>query len=153
MLKKISTAVLLGFVTASLGLAFIDAFGLRHPTPAPEPTPSSDTRSDRWVAYYFHTNTRCPTCRKIEANGQAAVADAVREGRIEWRVVNYQDLVHAHFAKDFGLEFASIVLVKEVVGRPIRWKKLDQTWDFFNDPAGFTAYVQQELARFTEEQP
>jgi hypothetical protein len=153
MLKKTATAVLLVFVTLSLGLAFVDAFGLRHPAQAPEPAPSSDNRSDRWVAYYFHTNTRCPTCRKIEANGQAAVADAVREGRVEWRAVNYQDPVHAHYAQDFGLEFASIVLVREVGGRTVRWKKLDQTWDFFNDPAGFTAYVRQELARFTEEQP
>jgi len=174
-IRRLTTAGLLAFVVASLGLAVADATGLRatptpvgdpvpaakplgarrrvagpHPTPVGDPVPAAKAPV---VAYYFHTSHRCPTCRAIEANGQAALADAVRDGRVEWRVVNFDEAANKHFAKDYDLAFASLVLVANDGGAPPRWKNLDRVWELYDDPPAFARYVQQELAAFTGGRP
>jgi hypothetical protein len=105
------------------------------------------------VAYYFHTSHRCPTCRTIEANGQAALADAVRDGRVEWRVVNFDEAANKHFAQDYELAFASLVLVASDGQSPPLWKHLDRVWELYDDPPAFARYVQQELTAFTGDRP
>jgi hypothetical protein len=150
-IRRLTTAGLLAFVVASLGLAVADATGLRAtPTPVGDPVPAAKAPV---VAYYFHTSHRCPTCRAIEANGQAALADAVRDGRVEWRVVNFDEAANKHFAKDYDLAFASLVLVATDGGAPPRWKNLDRVWELYDDPPAFARYVQQELAAFTGGRP
>jgi hypothetical protein len=150
-LRRLTTAGLLAFVVASLGLAVADATGLRAtPTPVGDPPPPAKAPV---VAYYFHSNHRCPTCRAIEANGQAALADAVRDGRVEWRVVNYDAAANKHFAEDYELAFASLVLVATDGGSPPRRKTLDRVWGLHADPPAFARYVQAELAAFTGGRP
>lgn len=150
-IRRVITAALLAFVMASLGVAVADATGLRAiQTPVGDPPPAATARV---VAYYFHSNHRCPTCRAIEANGQAALADAVRDGRVEWRVVNYDEAANKHFAQDYELAFASLVLVDTGSRSPSRWKNLDRVWELYKDSPAFARYVQQELAEFTGSRP
>ena len=151
-LRRLTTAGLLAFVVASLGLAVADATGVRV-TPTPVGHPESLAAKAPVVAYYFHSNHRCPTCRAIEANGQAALADAVRDGRVEWRVVNFDEAANKHFARDHDLAFASLVLVANDGGSPPRWKNLDRVWELYDDPPAFARYVRQELAAFTGGRP
>jgi hypothetical protein len=150
-IRRFTTAGLLAFVAASLGMAVVDATGLRAtPTPPTDPAPPAKAPV---VAYYFHSNHRCPTCRTIEANGQAALADAVRDGRVEWRVVNYDEPANRHFAQDYDLAFASLVLLGADGQSPRRWKNLDRVWELHGDPPAFARYVQAELAAFTGGRP
>lgn len=151
-IRRLTTAGLLAFVVASLGLAVADATGLRA-TPATVGDPSPPAASAPVVAYYFHTSHRCPTCRAIEANGHAALADAIRDGQVEWRVVNFDEAANKHFAKDYNLGFASLVLVANDGLSPPRWKNLERVWDLYDDPTAFARYVQQELAVFTRGRP
>lgn len=150
-IRRFLTASLLVFVVVSLGWAFVGAVGLRTASGAPEAEVVSTTAPI--VAYYFHSDTRCTTCRAIETLGQAALADAIRDGHVEWRVVNYQRPDNAHFAKRYDLAFASLVLVKAGTGTAATWKNLDKVWDLHDDPPAFTDYVRRELVAFTEEQP
>lgn len=151
-IRRFTTAGLLAFVVASLGLAVVDATGLRA-TPAPVGDPAPPTAKAPVIAYYFHSSHRCPTCRAIEANGQTALADAVRDGRVEWRVVNYDEPANKHFAEDYELAFASLVLVANDGGSPPRWKNLDKVWGLHDEPPAFARYVQQELTAFTGGRP
>jgi hypothetical protein len=145
-IRRFTTAGLLAFVVASLGLAVVDSTDLRAiPPPVGDPPPPAKAPV---VAYYFHTSHRCPTCRAIEANGQAALADAVRDGQVEWRVVNFDEAANKHFATDFDLSFASLVLVANDGGSPPRWKNLDEVWGLHDKPPAFARYVQTELAAF-----
>ncbi len=151
-IRRLTTAGLLAFVVASLGFAVADATGLRAtPLPVGDSVPSAAKAPV--IAYYFHTSHRCPTCRAIEANGQAALADAVRDGRVEWRVVNFDEAANKHFAKHYDLAFASLVLVATDGGSPPRWKNLDKVWSHYDDTPAFARYVQQELAAFTGGRP
>lgn len=152
-LKRITTSVLLIFVVASLGVAVMEAAGLRSASHSAGIQPTSPVSKAPIIAYYFHSNTRCETCRTIETTGQSALRDAVKDRRVEWRVVNYQEPAHKHFATDYELAYASLVLVKNVPGQPPRWKKLKRVWDLYEQPAEFTAYVKKELDLFMEETP
>lgn len=67
------------------------------------------------VAYYFHGNFRCQTCRKIEALSREAVESGFPEdlkaGRLEWRVINVEEPGNEHFIQDYQLFSKSLVLV------------------------------------------
>lgn len=152
-MKRICTIGLLIFVAASLGVAVMEAAGLRSSSLPSGPLPTTPVSKAPVIAYYFHSNTRCETCRTIETTGQSALRDAVKVGRVEWRVVNYQEPSHKHFAKDYELAYASLVLVKNAPGQPPRWKKLKRVWDLYEEPAEFIAYVKRELDLFMEETP
>lgn len=52
---------------------------------------AAPTSGERVIAYYFHTATRCPTCRAIESHVRDAVAAQVDVGVVEMRAVNYEE--------------------------------------------------------------
>ena len=73
-------------------------------------------RPDRVVLDYFHGKVRCPACRNVEAYAREAVgtgfAEQQRDGRFEWKVIDYEAPGNEHFAKDYQLVAASLVLVE-----------------------------------------
>ncbi len=109
-------------------------------------------RAHRVVAYYFHTTQRCASCRAIEAYSREAIeggfADAIRDGRLVWRVVNIETKGNEHFVKDYGLYTKSLVLVDEVRGVSSEWKNLDKVWQLLNDKPKFLRYVEDETRAF-----
>jgi hypothetical protein len=128
-------------------------------TKPPADTPSKSTapapaRADtttpphRVIAYYLHTTYRCVTCRKIEAYSREAIEAAfpqeLKDGRLVWRVVNFEDKGNEHFVKDFQLYTKSLVLVDEVKGKQVRWKNLTKVWELLRDKGAFFGYVQGE---------
>ncbi|MBN2185088.1 MAG: hypothetical protein JW746_07140 [Candidatus Krumholzibacteriota bacterium] len=107
------------------------------------------------VAYYFHGNQRCATCRKIEALSKEAIetgfADELREGRLEWRAVNVEDPVNEHYIEEFQLATRSVVLERITGGERQGIKKLDRVWELVHeDRENFLAYIQNETREFFE---
>lgn len=150
--KSVLTAGLLAFVAVSLAVAVADVAGLRGPkasTPPPAGTPSGE----KLVACYFHTSTRCATCRTIEALAREAVAPQAKAGAVEWRVVNYEEPANRHFAEKFELVSASVVLMRIRDGEVVRWKNLEEVWQLVDERDPFVAYVRKELAAFVEGRP
>lgn len=166
--KGMVTGLLLLFVAAAVA-----AWGIREFGPGPDasttpdkamaPTASSASEigqaalaaSDKVVAYYFHGNVRCKTCNTIEAYSHEAIqsgfADRLGDGRIEWRVVNYQEPRNKHFQEDFDLVAPSLVLVAVRNGKQADWKLLDDVWSLYDDKEAFVDYVQKGLLAFLEE--
>jgi len=105
-------------------------------------------RTQRVIAYYFHTTQRCASCRTLEAYSREAIesafADQLKDGRLVWRVVNTDVKGNEHFVKDYALYTKSLVLVSETRGKPARWKNLEKVWQLLQDKPAFLRYVQDE---------
>lgn len=152
-LKPLLTFVLLAFVVVSLGAAVAEVAGWRTEESADPDKAVTPVSGERWIAYYFHGSTRCPTCRRIEAHARDAVAEEVKVDKVDWRVVNYEEPANQHFATDFKLLCPSVVLAQVRDGATMRWKNLDRVWELNDDRAAFLDYVGAELAAFKEVQP
>ena len=164
--KRVLTAALLAFVAVSLAFlvlketrnsavdetaaAVAPAGTVAGPPAALEVRPAPR----KLVAYYFHLNQRCNTCRAIERQAKEAVdadfPEALMSGRVEWRAVNLDDPGNDHYYRDFQLTGSSLLLVDLVDGKPSRFKALQKTWDLVADPPAFRAYVQAETKAWLE---
>jgi hypothetical protein len=107
------------------------------------------------VAYYFHGNFRCKTCRTIEAYSEEAIRsgfpDELASGRLAWRVVNVDEPENKHFVEDFELVTKSVVLTEYEDGEVTRWKNLKQVWQLVRDKAQFLDYVHSSTRKFLQE--
>jgi len=170
--KTIVTAALLLFVAASVIYLVVKETGGKpaqnatHPeTTSPQtgqeqgtPPPAfseNTTVVAKVVVYYFHGNVRCMTCRTIESYAKEAVesgfADALKDGRLEWRVVNVEDSGNGHFVQDFQLMTRSVVLERIADGKRREWKNLQRVWQLVRGgKEDFLKYIQNETRAYLE---
>jgi hypothetical protein len=106
------------------------------------------------VAYYFHRNQRCDTCRAIEAGSYTALADkyqeAMDEGRLEWKAVNLDDPKNEHFIEDFELSSNGLVVALRKGGAVEEYKTLHEVWELVRDEPSLQRYVIKETAEYME---
>jgi len=140
----VTTCVL--FALASVGAA----------PAADQPTSgvAADVPEGGTVAYYFHGNVRCSTCRKLEAYSMEAVEDGfaaeIAAGGLEWRAVNVDEPMNKHFVDDFELVTKALVLVEYSDGEVARWQDLKLIWQLVRDKDGYLTYVREATADFLE---
>jgi hypothetical protein len=157
LLKRIITAALLVFVAASLVKIGFNQFGPR--AEARDDQPSDKPIADGVIVYYLHGNTRCPTCKSIEAAAHEAVhdgfAEKLKSGQLQWLMFNFDEPQHAHFKKDYGIEVPMVVLVRRAQGEDAKFVALDEVWPLIcqGDQKGCVAYVQRELTAFLQSNP
>ena len=130
--KTIATRLLLAFVVLSIGV--LVGKELRPGATRPEGVAPPGSRiaqakaeipAPRVIAYYFHGTARCVTCKKIEAFAREAIGesfpDAIQDGRLEVRSVDYEEPENEHFLEDYRLPSPSLVLVApRMTGAPAR---------------------------------
>jgi hypothetical protein len=101
------------------------------------------------VAYYFHTNTRCSTCIKIEQFSKEAIEqgfpEEMKNGTLEMRIINYEDPMNRHFMQDYKLVSKSLVLVNLVNGKQTKWTNLKLVWQLTGHKNAFLNYVRKEV--------
>ncbi|MRR07015.1 MAG: hypothetical protein EG828_08735 [Deltaproteobacteria bacterium] len=101
--------------------------------------------SPKVVVYYFHGNTRCITCRKIESFAKSAIesdfAAELKTGQIQFRAVNVEEPNNEHYVEDYQLATRSVVLSRLRNDKQDAWKNLDQVWTLVRDPEAFQRYV------------
>jgi len=118
---------------------------------APTVVPPS-TRRHRVIAYYFHGNVRCATCRAMEAHSREALESAFAKqfenGLLVWRAVNTDVKGNEHFVEDYKLYTKALVLVNEVRGKRAKWKNLEKIWQLVRDKDAFFRYVQDETRSY-----
>ena len=109
---------------------------------------AAELPDDALVVYYFHGNTRCPTCRDIESFSheavQAGFAEQLASDKVQWRVVNYETPENTHFATEYEIIAPTVVLVRTAAGQVAGWRNLDRVWELVGDRDAFIQYVQQE---------
>lgn len=157
--KNALSIALLLFVAASILVLVVKSLRQNPAAEAsaqPAATGSAaEMPSDGLVAYYFHSNTRCPTCQSIEAYAQEAIetgfADAMKDGRIQWRVLNYEKPENSGLARKYEIAMPMVVLVKREKGEEKSWKSLDRVWELTGEKGEFIAYVQEETRSLMED--
>jgi hypothetical protein len=144
--KNTCTTVLLMFIAASIVVLVVKS--LRQG----EPATTADDHFDGLIVYYFHRKARCPACRNIEVYSHEAVIKGfpveVGDGRIEWRVVDFELPENQYFAKEYELIAPSVVLVEMRGGVRKRWKNLPEVWELVGDKPAFVLFVQKEIQAF-----
>jgi hypothetical protein len=107
---------------------------------------------DKVVAYYFHATFRCVTCRTIESYSREAIEQAfakeIKDGRLEFRLVNMQLPENRHFVREYQLYTRSLVIVKVRAGKQLEWRNLAKVWDLVGDKGGFLKYVQSNVRAY-----
>jgi hypothetical protein len=110
---------------------------------SPDPVPH------KVIAYYFHTNTRCSTCIRIEQYSHEAIEQGfpyeLKYGTLELRVVNYEQPENRHFMQDYKLVSKSLVLVNIVDGKQTKWTNLKLVWQLAGHKDAFLNYVRKEV--------
>jgi len=157
---KIVTWALLAFVLLSVGVVI----GRNSVVPPKAPAPAASSpgegaapaASPDLVVFYFHGDRRCAKCNQIEAWTRTALekgfAGDLASGRIEFRVVNTDDMWNMHFLDDYELTSSMAVLVKMDDGSPGDWEKLDKVWPLVSEgnEAKFLEYVQKETRHWLD---
>ncbi len=137
--------------TVLLGLALSAIAGDQPAVPAG----GAGVTETRVVAYYFHGNVRCASCRKLEAYAEEAIAqgfaDELATGRLEWRAVNTDQPENAHFVKDFELTAKSVVLVSYRADEVVRFENLTRVWQLLRDKDAFLGYVRDSTRELLAE--
>ena len=138
-------------ILAFVGIALATTLGLSPPETAATESASA-VETDRVVAFYFHGNVRCATCRKIEAYADEAIhtgfARELEQGSLAWRTVNIDEPEHKHFVEDFQLVTRSVVLAEYRGGEVVRFTNLDKVWQLVRTKHDFIEYVQAETEDF-----
>lgn len=114
----------------------------------------SVTKNDLILAYYFHGNYRCHTCRTIESLAYKTVSDKfaveLQAGEIVWQEINIEQPENRHFVEDFQLFSSSLVIVRKEGDKVLDWKILQDVWRLVRDESKFTDYVAKEIKDFKE---
>ena len=129
-----------------------DPVAAQGKSPATAAVPEPQT--DRIIAYYFHTTYRCPTCQRIEAYSREAIetgfAQELKDGRLEFRLVNVELPENRHFVQDYDLVTKSLVLVRIGAGRQLEWTNLGRVWELTGTHDAFLEYVQKGIRGYLE---
>lgn len=147
--KNLLTAGLLVFVAAAIITIVVrEGGGKDSPVAAAVPSANAPLPADGLIAYYFHGEIRCPTCKKIESYAHEAIeagfSEELNSGKLTWRVLNYEVLANAHFATEYEIASPTVVLVRAVQGQPKDWRNLTRVWELVGDKDAFMQYVQEQ---------
>ncbi|MBA4313175.1 MAG: hypothetical protein C0417_11160 [Chlorobiaceae bacterium] len=107
------------------------------------------------VVYYFHRTMRCATCIKLEEYSDEAIksgfASQLKNGKLEWKIINIEDAGNEHFENDYKLYSQSLVLIELQNGKQKRWKNLEKIWELVGTKEVYLRYVQEEVKSYLEE--
>ena len=107
------------------------------------------TNPHNFIATYFHTTLRCPTCHRIETLSAEAIkgtfANELKNGTLVWRTINVDESENRHYNTDYQLYTKSLIISEIKDGKEIRWKNLEKIWHFVRDEDAFRKYVTTEI--------
>ena len=104
---------------------------------------------DKVIVYYFHETIRCSTCMKFEAYSKATLdkyfPKDLKDGEVEWHVLNMDSPQNKHFVKQFKLFTKALIIEKVHDGKVVVWKNLEDIWSFTEDEGKFMNYVKTNI--------
>ena len=112
----------------------------------------NSNRGEYFVAYYFHGDKRCATCKKLEAySGEAfesGFQKELKDSLLIWKPVNYDERENKHFINDYNLYTKTLILSKIKDGEEVEWKDLDRIWKLVGNKDKYIEYIQSETRNF-----
>jgi hypothetical protein len=145
-------------ICGSLALLFFASFGTLVPIGVGPATALereyAGTPGHYVVAYYFHGNSRCATCRNLEQLSRQALEEGfpgeLESGRLVFRSVNVDLEENRHYIGEFGLYTKSLVVVQMNGDTTVRHKNLTRIWELVREPDAFLAYVREETGAYLQ---
>ena len=144
-LKKLMITALAAFVVAS-----IVAMALRELLPVPEQRAGAAGLPDALIVFCFHGKVRSAKCKKIESYTRQVLeksfAAPLKNGKLAWRVLNFEEPENAHFADDYQVTASCIVLVDARSNRLYVAKNLQKRIEqLVDDKEAFKAFFKGEV--------
>ena len=106
------------------------------------------------IAYYLHGSYRCPSCKTIEKWSHEAIKlnfqDELKNGKLVWKVLNFEEPQNKHFIKDYSLYTKSLIISEVKGDKELKWKNLDKVWLLLRDQGKFFNYVESEIKKYLE---
>lgn len=119
------------------------------------PTVAEKQGEIKIVAYYFHGNQRCYTCRKIEQYSKEAIdknfAKELTTKQVVFQPINVDQPENRHYIRDYQLVSKSLVIVRYRDGRQEKWKTLQDVWINVHNQEKFFQYVKGEIDKLRHE--
>lgn len=107
------------------------------------------------VAVYFHRTERCPTCKRIGAIAEEAIAKSfekeVKSRTVEFDFVDFQDKTNERLAKAYGIDSPTLVLLNVFEGETVCWTSMPKVWQLVGKPGDFRAYVHDGVVRYLKQ--
>ncbi len=118
-------------------------------TTASESGKANSAEQTKLVVYYFHGNVRCVNCVNFEKFTdelmRTVYADAIKQGKIAWKIVNFDEPQNEHFINDSQLFTKSLVLVLMKNGKQQTYKSLVGIWQVAGNKEKFQSYIRSEI--------
>ncbi|MCX5884484.1 MAG: nitrophenyl compound nitroreductase subunit ArsF family protein [Proteobacteria bacterium] len=106
------------------------------------------------VAYYFHGNYRCSSCRTIEQYSREAIEEnflyQLEKKKLFFKVINIDLPENKHFIQDYQLYTRSLIVAGYKDGKQVVWKNLTKVWEYLGDQDKFHEYVRLEIQKSLE---
>ena len=116
---------------------------------------ASFASDDKVIAYYFHSDFRCPTCHAMEKYTKEAIEgnfkNELASGMLVFEVINVDEKGNKHFVDDYQLYTKSLVISKIVNGKEIKHKNLAKIWEYVRNRDKFLDYVTNEIKDYLKE--
>jgi hypothetical protein len=110
--------------------------------------------ADRVVVMYFHRTQRCPTCLRMGAYSEGSVkerfTDAVKEGKVEFHYVDFQDKKNEALTKGYKVGGPTLIVAKVTDNKVKEFKNLTEIWSKNGDKEEFFKYVQENVTAYTK---
>lgn len=107
------------------------------------------------IAYYFHGNVRCPTCRKMEQYTKETIEqnfkDELTNGLLVVKAINVEEKENEHFVNDYQLYAKALIISRVKNGKEIQHKNLTKIWEYVRDKKKFSNYVTTEINDYLKE--
>jgi hypothetical protein len=115
---------------------------------------SPETLQDGLMIYYFHGNTRCPTCEAIESQSHEVVktdfSAELETGEVTWKTTNYEQPAGEELSEKFEVLSPVVVLAKMKDGQIDAWRRLDRVWGLVDEPPAFADFVRTEIRQMLD---
>lgn len=125
------------------------------PLPGAQAKDELTDKNSKVIAYYFHGDFRCVTCRNLEQYAKEAIESnfqkALNEGSLVFKAVNVENKANEHFIEDYKLYSKALVLSLNKSGKEIRFKNLSKIWHLVRNKKKYLKYVKEEVAGFLKE--
>lgn len=152
--KKIIGRLLLAFVLVSIGYAIGREVEKGRAAARAAPARSeAGAGQDKVVVYYLHATFRCVTCNTVESLAEELVrtefAEAVKAGRLEWRVADFQE--NGELADRYKVAGNMIVVARFRDGKEVESRRLDRVMELVNNRGEFLSYVRKAVRELLED--
>ena len=99
--------------------------------------------------YYFRTNKRCVTCRKIEKYTQDVIETEygpdIKTGRLSFQTINVSENKNKHYIDDYRLITKAVILSRFSQEKELGWKNLDQIWILAGNEKKYKQYIRDSI--------